>query len=105
MAYCSAVHDTTGLTQAKIMLGRDLRLPVDLLFGRPECEPTNHASDYIKALQEKLKRFYDFTRGHLKVKSDKMKEQYDFALEGRSCKLEILHGCIIVRERRDSVPN
>jgi len=83
MAYRSAVHDTTGITPAKMMLGRDLRLPVDLLFGRPECEPTNHASDYIKALQEKLERVYDFARGHLKVKSDKMKEWYDFALEGQ----------------------
>jgi len=55
----------------------------DLLFGRPECEPTNHASDYIKALQEKLEQVYDFARGHLKVKSDKMKEWYDFALEGQ----------------------
>ena len=29
MAYRSAVHDTTGITPAKMMLGRDLRLPVD----------------------------------------------------------------------------
>ena len=36
MAYRSAVHDTTKCTQADLMFGRNLRLPIDLLYGRPE---------------------------------------------------------------------
>ena len=38
MAYRSAVHDTTKCTPAELMFGRNLRLPIDLLYGRPEDE-------------------------------------------------------------------
>ena len=36
MAYRSSVHDTTGMTPAKLVLGREIRLPGDLMFGSPE---------------------------------------------------------------------
>ena len=52
MAYRSAVHDTTKCTPARLMLGRDLRLPVDLLYTRPEEE--NLFTPYAEALQEKM---------------------------------------------------
>lgn len=77
MAYRTAVHDTSGNTPAKLMLGRDLRLPVDLLTGRPDNEPLSEATDYAIDLQEKLERVHDFARNNLKLKSDKMKEYYD----------------------------
>ncbi|GFU35199.1 retrovirus-related Pol polyprotein from transposon 17.6 [Trichonephila clavipes] len=35
----SAVHETTGYTQSQMLFGRDLRLPVDLLFSRPPDAP------------------------------------------------------------------
>ena len=35
MAYRSAVHEVTDFTPARLMLGRELRLPVDLATGRP----------------------------------------------------------------------
>jgi len=40
VAYCISVHNTTGETPAMMMMmGCDLRLPVDLFIGRPEDEP------------------------------------------------------------------
>ncbi|GBN39028.1 hypothetical protein AVEN_58546-1 [Araneus ventricosus] len=33
LAYRSAVHETTGFTPSRILYGRELRLPCDLLFG------------------------------------------------------------------------
>jgi hypothetical protein len=35
LAYGASTHDTTGLTAARLVFGRELRLPCDLLFGAP----------------------------------------------------------------------
>ena len=33
MAYKTAIHEITGCTPAQLMMGCDLRLPIDLLIG------------------------------------------------------------------------
>ena len=70
MAYRSAIHDTTGCSPARMMLGRELKLPIDLLFGRPDGEPDQTATDYVRELQARLERVHDFARSHLQVMSD-----------------------------------
>ena len=55
MAYLSADHDSAGCSPSKMMLGREIQLPIDLMFGRPE-EPHQGASDYAHALQEKMEK-------------------------------------------------
>ena len=80
MAYRSAVHDTTGNTPARMMLGRDLKLPVDLCFGRPEEEPIESTSDYVTTLQEKLVRIHHFACEHQSLMSERMKQRYDLSL-------------------------
>ena len=48
MAYRSAVHDTTGYTPARLLFGREMRLPIDLAFGRPPDElPPPHTTTYV----------------------------------------------------------
>ena len=39
MSYRSTIHESTGCSPAKLMLGRDLTLPIDLAFGRPREAP------------------------------------------------------------------
>ena len=77
MAYRTAVHDTTGCTPAQLMMGRDLRLPIDLLIGRPEDEVSHHASNYAEELQARLERVHTFARSRMQLKTDSMKEHYD----------------------------
>ena len=79
MAYRTAVHETTGCTPAQLMMGRDLRLPIDLLIGRPEDEVPQHTSTYAEELQERLERVHNYARTHMKLRSDSMKERYDSA--------------------------
>ncbi|KAK3894050.1 hypothetical protein Pcinc_002152 [Petrolisthes cinctipes] len=53
--FCESSHESTGYTPSKLMLGHKLRLPVDILMGRPPREelPTD-TSSYTKHLQERL---------------------------------------------------
>jgi hypothetical protein len=69
LAYRASTHDTTGLTPAKLMFGRELPLPCDLLFGLPpdkELPATDYATDT-----------HNYARQHMKLASDRMKTRYD----------------------------
>ena len=85
MAYRSAVHDTTRCTPAKLMLGRDLRLPVDLIYGCPEEKQP--ATSYVETLQERMEHVHTFARQHMKLASDRMKRYYN--IDTQESKLEV----------------
>ena len=78
MAYRSAEHEATEYTPAKLMLGREIRLPVDLITGRPPDEelPTARTS-YAVALQERLLEAHHQVRQNLKFAGESMKRLYD----------------------------
>ena len=46
MAYRSFVHDTTKCTPTSMMLGREIRQPIDLAFGIPEMRKSKCETDY-----------------------------------------------------------
>jgi hypothetical protein len=78
LAYRASTHDTTGLTPANLVFGRELRLPSDLLFGAPpdkELPTINHAADLVDRLHD----IHNYARKHLKLASDRMKTHYDRA--------------------------
>ena len=81
MAYHSATHDTTSCSPARMMLGRELKMPMDLMFGRPEDEPPQTATNYASTLQEQLERVHEFAHGHMQLMSNRMKQRYDSLLE------------------------
>ena len=83
MSYRTAIHSTTGCAPAKLMFGRNLRVPIDLLYPRPEGELFESLTLYMyaKALQDKLDVVQTFARTHLKIASDRMKLYYDCGAE------------------------
>ena len=48
MAYRTAVHESTKCTPTKLMMGREIRVPIDLVFGRPEPECYNEGELWNK---------------------------------------------------------
>ena len=76
MAYRSSVHDTTGMTPAKLVFGREIRLPGDLMFGSPESQ-SQEPKNYSSQLENQLREMNRLLRGRLKIASDKMITQYD----------------------------
>ncbi|XP_042237389.1 uncharacterized protein LOC121876383 [Homarus americanus] len=78
MAYGSAAHESTRYTPGKMMLGHELRLPVDLLTGRPpDEERTEETTSYVKSLQERLTKVHHKVRGALEFSGEVMKRNYD----------------------------
>ena len=78
MAYRSAVHEATEYTPARLMFGRELRLPVDLVTGRPpDVGLPTVTSGFAAALQEHLADVHHQVRGKLQVAGQSMKETYD----------------------------
>nr|WP_253310135.1 reverse transcriptase domain-containing protein [Rickettsia endosymbiont of Ceutorhynchus assimilis] len=76
MAYRAAVHDSTGESPARIVFGRELRLPCDLMFGVPE-EERREIRDYADEVRARLLGIHDFAREHIQLASDRMKTRYD----------------------------
>ena len=57
MAYRTAVHESTGHSPAQLMLGRHLRLPIDLVIERPVEESPQFATSYADIVSKNLKMF------------------------------------------------
>ena len=78
MAYRSAEHEVTQYTPARLMLGREIRLPVDLGTGRPpDKELPTDTTEYAVDLQERLTEVHHRVRSHLKLAGKDMKRRYD----------------------------
>ncbi|KAF8778512.1 Retrovirus-related Pol polyprotein like [Argiope bruennichi] len=81
LAYRSAVHETTGFTPSQMLFGRELRLPCDLLFGRPPDVPSS-PEEYVHELQERLESVHEFARNRIDIATEKMKTRYDTRATG-----------------------
>ena len=47
LSYRTSVHSSIGFTPSRMLLGQELRLPVDVVFGFPEKRPCLSAAEYV----------------------------------------------------------
>ncbi|UYV63465.1 K02A2.6-like [Cordylochernes scorpioides] len=69
-------HQKDWDTPAKIMFGRELRLPCDLEFGSPE-KPPAEVADYVNNLRSLLLETHELVRAKIHKASHRMKTRYD----------------------------
>ncbi|KFM71818.1 Apical endosomal glycoprotein, partial [Stegodyphus mimosarum] len=81
LAYRSAVHETTCYSPSQMLFGRDLRLPCDLLFGRPP-NASSSPEEYIQDLQARFEVMHNFARERVNLATEKMKTRYDTRATG-----------------------
>ncbi|GFS61079.1 retrovirus-related Pol polyprotein from transposon 412 [Trichonephila clavipes] len=74
LAYRSAVHETTGYSPSQMLFGWDLRLPCNLLFGRPPDTPSS-PEEYVQNLQARFEDVHNLTRERINLRREKMKPQ------------------------------
>jgi hypothetical protein len=77
-AYRATPNESTGLTPNLLMLGREVRLPAELMFGRSglNSEITSYGQ-YVEKLRERIEAAHDIARKHLESNSKRQKQLYD----------------------------
>ena len=77
LAYRTAVQKSTDFTPARLMFGRELRLPPDVVYGLPPaCQPTS-SNQYIRSLDAALQDTYQRCRQHDSCSHRYQKDYYD----------------------------
>lgn len=77
-AYRATVNESTGMTPNLLMLGREVRLPVELMFG--SCDTSEEISSYgeiVSALRDKMQLAHEVARKNLVAANKRQKEYYD----------------------------
>ncbi|RXN29632.1 Retrovirus-related Pol poly from transposon [Labeo rohita] len=81
MAYRSSVHASTGFTPYKVLFGREIALPLDVLLNLGHQEPFVSASDYVTGLADTLSTVVEAVKKHQAKASGRQKELFDFRAE------------------------
>ena len=80
----STVQESTSCTPALLMLGRELRTPVEVAFGKPPVTPAVPLwREYARRLQDRMESAHIFARDQLEKAGMKQKRNYDIRSKGR----------------------
>ena len=60
-----------------LLIGRELKLPLDLIRGSPPNNSSQTIPDYVANLKNQLNSIHSDVRNKLQVKSDRMKSRFD----------------------------
>ena len=52
-AFRATQHDSTGYSPNYLVLGREVRTPVDIVYGDPEEEPADDYDDFVEKFRER----------------------------------------------------
>jgi hypothetical protein len=78
-AYRATPHETTGLSPNMLMLGREVRLPAEVLFGTGKLNRDEISSygDYVTNLRERMSTAHQVARKRLGEAAARRKTNYD----------------------------
>ena len=88
MTYRSTPHESTSCTPNLLMLGREVSMPVYIIFDiPPETREYSCQIEYVEWVQYGLKLAYNLAHKHLKQAAYRQKQQYDQNL--KPCKYSV----------------
>ena len=81
LAYNTSVNPTTGKTPFFLMFGRQVRMPIDIMYGNPTPQPST-VPQYVADLRAQLETAYQHVRERMGRKLERQKELYDRKAHG-----------------------
>ena len=76
-AYRASVHETTGFTPNLLMLGREVRLPAQILYSSCTNDEFVSYSHYVEELKSRMEAAHNVARQHLGKAAQRQKDAYD----------------------------
>jgi len=100
-AYRSSRHEATQFTPNYLMLGREVRAPINIVYGSPETTPKCTYDDYADELQHRMQGAYPHVREHLQEAAQRSKRYYDMRVRPQQysvgdCFTTTTHGSMLV---------
>ncbi|XP_062617287.1 uncharacterized protein LOC134278991 [Saccostrea cucullata] len=80
----ATVNRQTGFTANKMMLGREILLPVDIMMGVGENQQPRVPSDYVEELEEVMSQVHTIARENLHGAQMRQKRTYDLQLHNHT---------------------
>ena len=87
-AYRASPHEVTGFSPNRLFLGREVRMPLDLVMGLPLDESQCASVDeFVQKSQEQMSSAYAIAREHLGVAAQRRKTTYDIRVRQQEFKV------------------
>lgn len=84
MAYRASVHESTKCTPNLLLLGREIRLPIDVIAGPPPENEYECPIKYVEWVKEAMQNSFEFAYENLETSFRRQKRFYDVKLKPRS---------------------
>ena len=76
-AYWAMIHESTGLTPNLMMLGREIHIPAEVMFGQHTHEANTIYGDFVWKLKEQVQHAHDVTKKNMNNSAKRQKALYD----------------------------
>ena len=87
-AYRATVHEATHLTPNMMMLGREVRIPHEVVFGSTvqgnKFERVTQYGEYVSGLRNQMQKSHAVARQHLAKTAEQQEVRYDIKARGEA---------------------
>ena len=80
-AYRASRHEATGYSPNFLVLGREVRHPVDIVYGNVEESPDDNYGRLVESVRERMTAAFAETRETLKRNAERNKKYYDMSVK------------------------
>ena len=80
-AYRASPHESTGFSPNMLFLGRETRMPLDLIMGLPQEDQQRSTDDFVAEMRERASTAYEMAREKLRISAERRKASYDIRVK------------------------